>query len=277
MIDILSHITVTACDQVALICAGFFKKTSLTYYNFVRIYQDGARLSFSNDRLWMEYFYTNISKHRVIFEKHPEIGETRYVLWDAIDDIGNDSLMVIAKEQYNIAHGITIMAAYPGYLELQYFATHHNNKKINNFYINHLPLLEEFSLYFKDVSHNLITQGEKERFSIAQEMIEAISDNGKHYHPAIDTDIKVKRYFLGGDNRHVYLTQREADCLFCLYHGMTAKMTARRFNISFRTVQDYLAAARLKLNCHSKKDILDCLHNSGFEAISTVIAHQLNK
>ncbi|TAK77985.1 MAG: LuxR family transcriptional regulator [Gammaproteobacteria bacterium] len=52
------------------------------------------------------------------------------------------------------------------------------------------------------------------------------------------------------------LTPREIDCLDCLLMNKTAKETGLMLGISHRTVEDYLANAKHKLNCQNKAELV---------------------
>jgi DNA-binding CsgD family transcriptional regulator len=53
------------------------------------------------------------------------------------------------------------------------------------------------------------------------------------------------------------LTKREMDCLHLTVKGFTAKRIARELNISFRTVEEYLANIRIKLGATSKSQLIE--------------------
>lgn len=55
---------------------------------------------------------------------------------------------------------------------------------------------------------------------------------------------------------NVSLTNREFDCLLCLFDGKTAKESARILEISPRTVEAHLVAIKQKLDCTKKIEIL---------------------
>ena len=42
---------------------------------------------------------------------------------------------------------------------------------------------------------------------------------------------KSRRYYLNNDIRHLYLTQREAECVFYILQGYTLKETARELSL----------------------------------------------
>ncbi len=74
---------------------------------------------------------------------------------------------------------------------------------------------------------------------------------------------KRKTYIFSEDDR-LYLTQREADCIYFLSQGQTIKQTAEELLLSPRTVEFYLKRIKEKFNQPNKKSLLLFLHNSTY-------------
>ena len=78
-----------------------------------------------------------------------------------------------------------------------------------------------------------------------------------------DEPIKRKTYQFSDDG-HLYLTQREADCIYFLVQGMTIKEAAEALLLSPRTVEFYLKRIKDKFGEPSKKKLLIKLQNSSY-------------
>ncbi len=55
------------------------------------------------------------------------------------------------------------------------------------------------------------------------------------------------------------LTGREIECLCFLLNGYTAKKTALKLKISYRTVEEYIRNAMMKLQCHNKNHLIELM------------------
>lgn|SRR3990167_3788943 len=66
----------------------------------------------------------------------------------------------------------------------------------------------------------------------------------------------LKEYFLGPQFPGIYLTKREADCMFLLVQDMTIVQTAEKLGLSARTVEFYVKNLKFKLHCGSKKQLI---------------------
>ena len=64
---------------------------------------------------------------------------------------------------------------------------------------------------------------------------------------------------------HLYLTEREAECIFCLQHSQTIKSTGTLLNLSARTVEFYLKNIKTKTGMRTKSEILQLLQNHRFD------------
>jgi DNA-binding CsgD family transcriptional regulator len=53
------------------------------------------------------------------------------------------------------------------------------------------------------------------------------------------------------------LTSRQADCLYFLVKGMTAKHIAVKLNLSPRTIEHYLETLKDKFSCYSRHDLIE--------------------
>ncbi|MCH9644305.1 MAG: helix-turn-helix transcriptional regulator [Gammaproteobacteria bacterium] len=73
----------------------------------------------------------------------------------------------------------------------------------------------------------------------------------KHY--------KGSHYYLGEHYNNVYLTSREAQCVYHMLQGCTIKDTAKHLSLSPRTVEFYVKNMRLKVNAVSKSELLEML------------------
>ncbi len=60
------------------------------------------------------------------------------------------------------------------------------------------------------------------------------------------------------------LTSRQEECLFLLARGKSYKEISRIMNISTRTIEDHIAALKVKLDCNTKSQIIEKAINHDF-------------
>jgi DNA-binding CsgD family transcriptional regulator len=87
----------------------------------------------------------------------------------------------------------------------------------------------------------------------------------------ISTDITSKKFKLASElpyNLCVkeyknYFTPRELDVFNYILLGLTSKKIAKRLDISFRTVEDYIDKIKIKLDCDSKSEVIEAAISKG--------------
>jgi len=53
------------------------------------------------------------------------------------------------------------------------------------------------------------------------------------------------------------LSSRQLECLFYLVKGYSAKQIGKKICLSYRTVEDYLTTAKIKLNCNNRAELIE--------------------
>lgn len=104
---------------------------------------------------------------------------------------------------------------------------------------------------------------------------EVQNKNHKHkysFNPAYESigptkrrEQKICKYFLD-ENKELYLTHREAGCLYYIYQDYTIKATAKKLDLSHRTVEFYLKRIKHKLKCNNRNELLVLLQQYDFMA-----------
>lgn len=72
----------------------------------------------------------------------------------------------------------------------------------------------------------------------------------------------IKTYYLGSQHPNLYLTRREAECIFYMLAGDNNTTIACKLKLSPRTVEFYIKNMKIKLGCHTKYELMDIVKNS---------------
>ena len=80
----------------------------------------------------------------------------------------------------------------------------------------------------------------------------------------IRAPIKRRQYWLGALYPSLYLTQREAECVYYLARGLTIAATAKKLDLSARTVEFYLKKVKEKMKIRKKSQLVERLHEIGY-------------
>ena len=77
------------------------------------------------------------------------------------------------------------------------------------------------------------------------------------------------QYPIAGVQKNMYLTEREAQCIYHLMHGGTLKSTAHKLNLSPRTVEFYINNIKDRIGIRKKKDLIHNIEQSDFLKLYT--------
>jgi len=78
----------SSCEDVKEICDGSLSSTAISYYNFVRLYKDGSRISLSNDQAWTKYFLNECHKYELVFEGEITQEMYKYIIGSSAKSVG---------------------------------------------------------------------------------------------------------------------------------------------------------------------------------------------
>lgn len=70
-------------------------------------------------------------------------------------------------------------------------------------------------------------------------------------------------YYIDNQHEKYNLTEREAECLFYLLRGKSARDIGERLKISPRTVESYIENIKMKFNCKLKSDLIETAIENG--------------
>jgi LuxR family quorum-sensing system transcriptional regulator SolR len=191
----------------------------------------------------------------------------RVVFWD----VQQDNALLEACRSFNYCHGLSIFVRHEKEIEAWSFATDKDNAEINQFYINHQSLLDEFILYFQEKAMDIINPSDQGKLAIYKDnRFLDLSDDlkGLDYKTLYDL-IKVKKFTFTVNNKIVSLSKSEFNCLSSLAEGDDMKTIANKFGISSRTVETHLNNTKAKLGIHSKNELLDMFKCSIYSKIHT--------
>lgn len=70
--------------------------------------------------------------------------------------------------------------------------------------------------------------------------------------------------------QHLYLTEREAECIYCLKQNHTIKSTSVLLNLSARTIEFYVKNIKMKLNVRTKSELMQRLQKLDFTQFNEI-------
>jgi DNA-binding CsgD family transcriptional regulator len=78
------------------------------------------------------------------------------------------------------------------------------------------------------------------------------------------TSIKSKKYYLGDQYKDIYFTQRQIECMVLFLQNKTNEEVGVIMGISKKTVEAHSIKMKEKLNCFSKKELIEKIKETDF-------------
>lgn len=235
----------------------------ITYFNHIRIFNNGARLSLGNRPDWLEHFFHKQYHNKGNFSKNYKQLTQGYILWKGAPD---DGVLNDARSNFNIDNGITIVKKHELYIDLFLFASTPDNYQINNFYINNFDLMDHFINYYNNKSKNIIKlckpdipiNYSESNISNSVEIVSYLDPNQikKFY---LETNVKSYRLEMKG--RVLDISLREYQCIKLLMKGKSIKEISALLKLSPRTAYAYIDNVKNKLNVTTKSQLLTLVSN----------------
>jgi len=245
------HVAYTHAVDIAEICKPLFEQCHLNYFDYAKVYFDDSVLSLLSDADWFHHYFTH--KYPIsstVIEEGIHLWQN-YLPEQCVKDLATD---------FGYHNGITIFNKTENFIEFVDFAAPSDHQGVIDYYFNHLDLLKDFVLYFKEKAGELINQANKQRFIIPNALRGDYLAN-KSYKEFQDL-IKTQKIHLNFRSRNVILSKREYEVILQLAKGMTAKQAAGKLSISPRTVESHLENAKNKTSCNFKYELVEILREN---------------
>lgn len=231
------------------LCANFFALHGFNYFQYLRCYKDGSFSMLSNETDLLEYF-SQIVSSPVIFSSHTAEHEGLYSYWFLWDEELPTYPVSLAREKYNLHHGLTLVRRSKNYYDMIAVALPEQKRNITSFYLTKRKIIEQFINEFDKNHDNLIQLMNKYPFSL----------------PYSYRDINYNKICLPNGRIEVvgregafYLTSRELACVRLLLQGATDKQIAQILHVTPRTVETYLNRVKQRSGMLYRSDLEDLI------------------
>ncbi|MDQ5921829.1 MAG: hypothetical protein QG673_1888 [Pseudomonadota bacterium] len=231
------------------ICTALFNQTCINSFSYSRVFPDGSRSELWSDLLAMEH--TFLKKRYICNFYTPDlydVSEKFLFLPEKVKvfskNVSINYLQQLADQRMMFNHDNAFIAINRHNFLVEYFIfyTSQNCKSPLNFYLNHIVQLTSFIQEFKQQSASLILEADKNKLIKPWRIVDKCKINKIQGY----NDSKIKPY----------ITPRELQIIDCTIKGNTAKETAEKLGISFRTVETYMENMKLRFNCKRKSELV---------------------
>ncbi len=256
--NVINTLFFTASSEVDGICLPI-KKLGITIFNYLKNFNDGTQINFSNNRIWIEDYYKLKLYRSSLFEHHPHNYETGIFLWPY--NINNIQFIKHGKNKFNSGNGITLIEKKSDGCEFFSFSGSINDVWLINFYINNLSILKNFTLYFKHVFNNTLKQAKQKKIIFPRLWDPLIFEGHNILFSTQDHISELQKIINESSPWNIakILSNREMGVVKQLTLGKTAKEIGKFLGISYRTVEKHLENIKLKFNCNNNARVVSKL------------------
>lgn len=236
-----------------------------TYFYYIKYFLNtGKRLILSTRVDCLQHFLSEnqLSLMKPIFPSVvEELFRTNYkfYLWTGSPSESTHQ----AFYQHDIWNGCTHYTKSNEIIEACGVATKRENEQIVNKYVNNLDIFLRFMLYFKENCSDLINKPDNS--ILLPSNFSAPSVIPQNNHDEVFSNFlkktQIKNYPIHGESGCTLITRREAEVMFYLSKGKSAKEIAVQLSISPRTVETYLENIKLKLCCNTRSRAIELFLN----------------
>jgi len=232
---------------------------------YVKIFEDGSYLSFSNNKEFTKEYFFNVKSQGNTFtsdiESTSQEQELNVIYPSNISlyDKNKDSLAHLAFA-HDIWHHYGIYKNKLNFVELYSFSMNVKDEYAPQFYLQNLYLLKHFCRFFNERSADLINADDRKKRAYFQQQFNLtnISDEDKWAQKAEQFLLRtqLQRLTVQGTDKEVLLSKRETECLHYLALGKSVKEIARSLSLSPRTIEFYLKNIKNKTGHVNKTQVI---------------------
>lgn len=242
-----NHYFFNSAGKIKKICAPFFSQYEITFFDYARFYRQGDFYGLTVDadsfKIFFELQYEPVYFCRDYFFEN----DKWYYHFSALSNTDLHYSHIL-QEIYKVTrsdHGFIILRKQSDYVDTYFFSSScPYNLAINN-YLNLLPSFIKFLFYFQEEANQLLNKSHENRIILPNKML-----------PDAWNESNDKLKLTSKCIEHNVLTNRQIECLLYLVKGMTIKEISKEMNLAPKTIEHYLDAVKIKLNCHSRSSLI---------------------
>ena len=240
-------------------------KLNIKIFAYFRFFNNGKYLYLCNNLDWVRFCLENIHDNEGT-SLGKEIGyapEDNYhcFLWP----MQKTDYLMTALYDFNIWNGLSIFKQKDdSSIELWGFATERHVDNMQNFYVENIDLLKDFTASFNINAADIIVPT-NENLALYKNFKPQDHSFDEYEMKKIKKFIQatsINKYPIITNNEEIFLSNKELQCVNLLALGKTAKQIALDLKVSPRTIEKNLENVKNKINCGDKEVIIKIYKNS---------------
>lgn len=240
-------------DQMMRFTAPLHDHFGINHFWYYSITNSGDYCFWGTNTKWCEHCFDGALVANFPLLRHPDIASTGITLMKCSPDDAYKSTLQTAWDKFQINFNINIAQKTATGVEAFGFASRFCDTQADERLLNELPLLRHFIKAFKEKHKKLFELLNNNRVNLIDHFGSRFYERPQTTHIPHDPNAFLRKIGLGWI---FCLTPRERDIIELLPSCFSSREIAKRLNLSTRTVENYLATIKSKLNCSSKSELI---------------------
>ncbi len=227
-------------------------------FAYFRFFNDGRYIYLCNNLEWIEFCLQNVHNNEgtSLGEEITHVPKDNYhcFLWP----IKKSDYLMSALYEFNIWNGLSIFKQREDSIELWGFAGDRKIEGLQNFYIENIEILKDFTSTFNMNASEIISP-KKDCLAIYKNFKKQGPVLNEQEEEKIRAFIKatpIHKYPIIFGEKEIYLSDKEIQCVNLLSSGKNAKQIASNLKLSPRTVEKHFENIKNKIGCESRDIII---------------------
>ena len=242
------------------IFASPLKEHGINFFTYSRIYKTNKFLFLCNSDDWYKVKLDNdLSDFNgfVCTDELNKEGFTKYIVSGE-----PKSTVRLLPHMYSMGlwNSVDYYSLTDDYIEITHFGGALHNPQIINFYLNQSLFLENLIYLFRHEFVDILEPPDPNLLVPLNDSIPELIPSEDFYPSYFNSNTHKFPLIFNGYN--YLLSKRQAQCLGLALHGRTAKEIARTLGLSYRTVEDYIYALKIKLGCNTLSSLFSSLSSA---------------
>ncbi len=225
----------------------------VNHFWYYRVTYSGYYCFLGTHTSWSEYCFEHHLVDYFPCLRHPDTLQSGINLMKKSSSLDYKNVLKMAWEKFNINFNIQLLKKVPEGVEGFGFATRFNHQASDERLLNELPLLRHFIHAFREKHQPLFDLLYDQQVNLSSYLGPMFNEKRKSLKLPHDRVTFLEKI---GFKSILSLTAREKDVFKFISHGYPASYIAEQLQLSSKTIENYIAAIKSKLFCHSKVELI---------------------
>ena len=240
-------------NQMQRFIAPLKAQMGINHFWYHRVTYSGHYCYWGSHAAWNEFcFDASMLKHFPQL-RHPKLIDSGINLVRTTTDPDFRRVLEIASSKFQINFHLSLLSHIPEGIEGFGFGSHFDSPQMEERLLNELPLLKLFIKVFRQKHNKVFHILDDNLIDLSQHLGSSFYQKPKQLQGPCNLDPLLKTM---GLDEILSITPRERDVLKYLSQGYPAPYIANQLHLSRRTVENYIANIKCKLDCNSKIELI---------------------